>query len=296
VCSAEHNYTSSHPVLSLWCRSANDLLASSLSLRTSNRLIFLAIAIANLVLRILSMLKLRLIVLTLLAALVSGSSPTATADTIVAFDFANFGTVQVELFNTVAPVTVANFLNYVTSGRYDASMIHRVDTGLGVIQGGGFTSQAQPIATDPLIPLEYSLPNTRGTIAMARFFDSQNPSNTTTASSQWFINTHDNSTVLNQSNGGGYAVFGQVLGNGMDVIDAIAAVPTFSYADPFSQVPLQNFTATDKQNGVNPIPHVVVLNSVMVVPEPGGLALLGVGLASLLAFAVKMRKRRLLVA
>ena len=49
-------------------------------------------------------------------------------------------------------------------------MIHRVDTGLGVVQGGGFTKTATAVATaaDPQIPLEYSHPNVRGTLAMAR--------------------------------------------------------------------------------------------------------------------------------
>ncbi len=182
----------------------------------------------------------------LLAVAAISSTPAVEAGTIVSFDFTNFGSVQVELFDAEAPLTVANFLSYVTGGRYDDTMIHRVDTGLGVVQGGGFTASATAVTTsaDPMIPLEYSHPNSRGTIAMARAIGPNS------ATSQWYFNTHDNSTLLGPSNGGGYAVFGQVLGNGMDVIDTIAAVPTFAYSIPFGQVPLQDFSTADFNNSV----------------------------------------------
>jgi peptidyl-prolyl cis-trans isomerase A (cyclophilin A) len=178
------------------------------------------------------------------------------------FDFGSFGTVQVDLFTQLTPQSVNNFLgNYVSTGRYSNTMVHRVDTGLGVVQGGGFNSQAGNIVTasDPMIPLEYSHPNARGTIAMARTGEINS------ATSQWFFNTKDNSSTLGQSNGGGYTVFGQVVGSGMNVIDAIAAVPTFAYSSPFNQVPLTNFTQQDKTNGVDPLPHIVPLQAVSVV-------------------------------
>lgn len=216
------------------------------------------------------------------------SSRNLQANTIVSFDFTNFGTVQVELFDSEAAVTVANFLAYVTAGRYNDSMIHRVDTGLGVVQGGGFTKTAAAIPTNAAIPLEYSHPNVRGTLAMARMAPN-------TATSQWFFNTHDNSTILGPSNGGGYAVFGQVLGNGMDVIDAIAAVPAFAYATPFEQVPLQNFTMADKNNNVDPVPHVVVLHSVTVVaavPEPSSFVLAALGVIGLAAWSWRSRRAK----
>ena len=216
----------------------------------------------------------------ILPAILAGLVVDARAGTIVNFDFKNFGSVQVELFNSEAPSTVANFLNYVTAGRYNNTMIHRVDTSLGVVQGGGFTSSAASITTgaDLMIPLEYSHPNARGTLGMAR---NANPNS---ATSQWYFNTHDNSTLLGPSNGGGYAVFGQVLGNGMDVIDAIAALQTFPYASPFNQVPLQNFSNADFSNSVAPLPHVVVLNSVSVVPEPSSFVLAALGLAALVVW------------
>jgi peptidyl-prolyl cis-trans isomerase A (cyclophilin A) len=186
----------------------------------------------------------------------------AQASTLVSLNFTNFGSVQLDLFDDLVPTTVNNFVqNYVATGLYNDSMIHRVDTGLGVIQGGGFTSAGAAIATSPPIALEYNRANTRGTISMAR----TGATNTNTATSQWFINTDDNTTDLGASNAGGYAVFGWVVGPGMQVVDNIAAVPTFAYAQPFNQVPLQNFTTDDFNGGANPIPHAVVLSSATVV-------------------------------
>src|SRR5436190_21659384 len=61
------------------------------------------------------------------------------AGTLVQMNYANFGSVQIDLFDDLTPVSVDNFLNrYVATGRYTDTMIHRVDVGLGVIQGGGF--------------------------------------------------------------------------------------------------------------------------------------------------------------
>jgi len=203
-------------------------------------------------------------------------APMASAGTLVQMNYANFGSVQIDLFDDLSPISVNNFLTrYVATGRYTDTMIHRVDTGLGVIQGGGFNkTTATSIVTDadPMINLEYSRANTRGTIAMAR------TAALNSATSQWFINTDNNTTDLGQSNGGGYAVFGWIVGPttgqttnpaaglaGMGVVDAIAAVPTFAYSSPFGQVPLQNFTQADFTNNVDPLPHVVVLTSVEII-------------------------------
>ncbi len=181
------------------------------------------------------------------------------AGTLVQMNYEGFGSVQIDLFDDLVSTTVTNFLQYVNGQKYDATMIHRVDTGLGVIQGGGFDTSASPISTFATIPLQYSRANTRGTISMAR------QSGADTASSQWFINTDDNTDSLGQGNNGGYAVFGWVVGPGMNVVDSIAAVPTFAYNSPFGQVPLTNFTQQDMTNSVDPLPHVVKLTSVTVV-------------------------------
>ncbi|HVX14507.1 MAG TPA: SdrD B-like domain-containing protein [Pirellulales bacterium] len=151
------------------------------------------------------------------------SNPIVTVDT-------NFGNFQLELFPADAPQTVANFLSYVDSGKYTDAVFSRSVANF-VVQAGGITStsatytsnsQFVPVAQNAAIPLEYKLPNTAGTIAMAR---SSSPNS---ATDEWFINTVDNSTNLGPGgvDANGYAVFGQVIGNGMQVIDTIAALST----------------------------------------------------------------------
>ncbi len=49
----------------------------------------------------------------------------------------DLGGIDIELFDTVAPQTVANFMNYVNDGDYDGTFIHRSVPGF-VVQGGGF--------------------------------------------------------------------------------------------------------------------------------------------------------------
>ena len=102
----------------------------------------------------------------------------------------NLGTLDVELFDESMPVTVANFLKYVDSGRYNWSFIHRSTTynpnTIQVVQGGGFFFTANSIdyiAADPPIILEPSGSNLRGTLAMARTNDPNS------ATSQWFFNS-----------------------------------------------------------------------------------------------------------
>lgn len=162
--------------------------------------------------------------------------------TVVQFD-TDFGKFNVELRNEAAPVTVANFLSYVNSGAYTNSMIHRSVPGF-VIQGGGFLAQADlaGIPANAPIALESALPNVRGSIAMARTDVADS------ATTQWFINTVDNSASLAPGASGGYAVFGRVLGTGMTIVDTIAALPagnifpTFGNNHPFTETPVKNYT------------------------------------------------------
>jgi cyclophilin family peptidyl-prolyl cis-trans isomerase len=133
----------------------------------------------------------------------------------------SMGDIKIELDNENAPITTENILAYVRSGFYDGTIFHRVIPGF-VIQGGGFTSDMQKKPTREPIKNEADngLQNFRGTLSMARtqVIDS--------ATSQFFINLVDNSS-LDHKNAQqfGYAVFGKVV-EGMDVVDAIAAVPT----------------------------------------------------------------------
>jgi cyclophilin family peptidyl-prolyl cis-trans isomerase len=210
----------------------------------------------------------------------------AAAGTIVHFD-TNMGDFDVELFDSAAPITVNNFLNLLTAGRYNDTIVHRSVPGF-VIQGGGFdAAAAAAISNFGSIPLEYSLPNTRGTIAMAR------TSNPNSATSQWFINTGNNALALapGGSDVNGYAVFGQVLGNGMDVVDAINNLPKFAFNPPFNEIPLINYTQNDFSQGVNGLPHAVVVNSITIVPEPASLAIAGLGAIGIVGMALKSRRR-----
>ena len=132
------------------------------------------------------------------------------------------GPITLELDRAKAPITVDNFLKYVDKGFYDGLVFHRVIPGF-MIQGGGINEQlrGEDRGERPPIKNEASngLSNVRGTIAMARTADPNS------ATSQFFINLVDNSSSSTQPRVGGYAVFGKVIA-GMDVVDAIAKVPT----------------------------------------------------------------------
>ena len=134
------------------------------------------------------------------------------------------GVIKLELYSDKAPKTVANFLNYVSSGYYANTQFHRVIAGF-MIQGGGFDLQGDRKATQAPIINEANngLSNMRGTIAMARTNDPNS------ATSQFFINHNDNVFLDANLSNAGYAVFGKVV-EGMDVVDKIAAVPTTTKA------------------------------------------------------------------
>jgi peptidyl-prolyl cis-trans isomerase B (cyclophilin B) len=139
----------------------------------------------------------------------------------------NFGDITLELNADKAPITVANFLQYVESGFYDGVIFHRVIDGF-MIQGGGFDANMKQKSTKDEIKNEADngLSNDKYTIAMAR------TSIPDSASSQFFINIADNDFLNHTaptSSGWGYCVFGKVV-EGMDVVDKIAGVATTSKA------------------------------------------------------------------
>jgi len=142
------------------------------------------------------------------------------------------GDIVIELNEAAAPVTCANFLRYVKEGFYDGTIFHRVIKDF-MIQGGGFTASMQQKATHEPIVNESSngLKNVRGAIAMARTRDLNS------ATSQFFINHRDNPNLNHGGPFGGYAVFGRVV-EGMDVVDAIAAVATTTVGR-YQNVPVQ---------------------------------------------------------
>ena len=137
------------------------------------------------------------------------------------------GNIEIELYNDLAPITVENFLEYVSAGFYDSTVFHRVIDGF-MVQGGGFTQDGRQKETNPPIKNEANnmVKNERGTIAMARTPD------VNSATAQFFINHVDNDFLDHKDTsqqGYGYAVFGRVI-SGIDVVDEIAKVDTsFKY-------------------------------------------------------------------
>lgn len=160
----------------------------------------------------------------------------------------SLGIIQIELFDDETPLTVANFLNYVTDGDYVNSIVHRSVPGF-VIQGGGFTYSSDgpyPVSVIPVIGIpadppvvnEFNRSNTRGTIAMAKLSGDPN-----SATSQWFINLSDNSNLDDEAIGA-FTVFGQVSASGMGVVDAIAALTIWNGGGPFNTIPLIDYSVS----------------------------------------------------
>jgi peptidyl-prolyl cis-trans isomerase B (cyclophilin B) len=142
------------------------------------------------------------------------------------------GDIIVELNAIRAPETVQNFLQYVVDGYYEGTIFHRIATGF-LIQGGGYLPDLslKPAERTVFNESGNGLSNLRGTIAMAR---SNEPH---AANSQFFINLVDNPNLNPRPTRWGYAVFGEVK-EGMEVVDAIASVPTGSAGEFERDVPL----------------------------------------------------------
>ena len=135
------------------------------------------------------------------------------------------GEIVLELDKEKAPITTANFLDYVKSGHYDGTIFHRVINGF-MIQGGGMDKSLKEKSTKAPITNEADngLHNKVYTIAMARTGEPHS------ATAQFFINVADNGFLDHTGKnpqGWGYAVFGKVV-KGQDVVDAIKAVPTMT--------------------------------------------------------------------
>jgi peptidyl-prolyl cis-trans isomerase A (cyclophilin A)/peptidyl-prolyl cis-trans isomerase B (cyclophilin B) len=131
----------------------------------------------------------------------------------------SMGEIVLELDPEHAPVTVANFLQYVKSGFYKGTIFHRVIDGF-MIQGGGYDVKMKDKKTNKPIKNESDngLKNVAYSIAMARTQDHNS------ATSQFFINVGDNAALdYPGRDGSGYAVFGKVI-SGQDVVDKIKVV------------------------------------------------------------------------
>ena len=189
------------------------------------------------------------------------------------------GNMDVAMLPDDAPLNVANFLSYVNNGAYNSSFFHRstaeATSGLSIIQGGlaTITADGTDVTTIPAgatVVNEYKVANTHGTLAAAKLGGDPN-----SASSQWFFNGGDNSSVLGADNNGGFTVFGRVIGNsGLSVLDALQAIPVPTtdgkegdgpLASPYNEVPLIGYTGTE-QTSSDYIKELVKINSVAVVP------------------------------
>lgn len=157
------------------------------------------------------------------------------ANTIVRMEMENGGIIRAELYEDIAPISAKNFADLVKKGFYDGLIFHRVIPGF-MIQGGcpdgtgmgGPGYQIKGEFSGNGVP--NSLKHERGVLSMAR---SMNPNS---AGSQFFL-MHQNSPHLD----GQYAAFGKVI-EGMDIVDAIAAVKTNHQDRPLVEQKIKSMT------------------------------------------------------
>ena len=197
---------------------------------------------------------------TLFAAIVVAAPVRAT---VIRFQTTS-GNIDVRLFDALTPLSIANFQNYATSNRYDATFIHRVPqnptggTSNFVVQGGGFKLNnsifsATGITTDAPIGDEFNVSNQRGTLSFAK--------NSLGATSQWFFNVGNNSFLDAQN----FTAFGRVVGNGMTVVDAInnlttanASVAENAPGEDFDEIPVYSISKVVSQNDIKNDDAVIV--------------------------------------
>lgn len=132
----------------------------------------------------------------------------------------SMGDIIIELDKNRAPITVNNFLKLIGKGVYNNTLIHRVEKDF-VIQGGGYNKALDDISDCGKIYNESGngLKNEKGSVAMARYEDPHS------ATTQFYFNLNDNSSLDPNPKNWGYTVFGQVI-EGMDVLEKIAEVKT----------------------------------------------------------------------
>ncbi|PSJ17503.1 peptidylprolyl isomerase [Nitrosomonas supralitoralis] len=168
------------------------------------------------------------------------SSPLTQANQVACFS-TNMGQFCMELFETQTPITTANFIKYIKSDAYTNGIFHRSMPDF-VIQGGGFkiisaATGESLTAVNTFSPIinEFKISNTRGTVAMAKLEGNPN-----SATSQWFVNLKDNSSNLDNQNGG-FTVFGRVIFDGMNVIAAMEALPIRNLGVNLPATPLKDY-------------------------------------------------------
>lgn len=180
----------------------------------------------------------------------------------------NMGDFEVALFDETAPASVKNFLDYVNSNAYKNNIFHRSIQDF-VVQAGGYkigppTGEDKifsiyPVTTKPAVKNEPKISNLLGTLAYAKLGNNAN-----SATSQWFFNLDNNSANLDYQNGG-FTVFGQVINNGMTIVNSIAALKTETLNDNFTDIPLIDFMANTKLEEDN---FVTIYNIIVIDPDP----------------------------
>jgi cyclophilin family peptidyl-prolyl cis-trans isomerase len=202
-----------------------------------------------------------------------------TSGSVVRFT-TTLGVIDVELFPTATPKTVANFLRYVdrgaaSKGGYGDSIIQEL-VRHSLLEGGTYfvgSSSTELINPLPAIQSEAGIPNTTGTIAMAL---NDGPDS---ATSGWFFNLADNTKFNHAKDGGPYTVFGRIIENGLETISAISDRQLYnlsaSLGSAFESVPLLN--TYNPQAGATP-QDLVYVKTIARIPltaaAPGQTALL----------------------
>jgi peptidyl-prolyl cis-trans isomerase A (cyclophilin A) len=185
-----------------------------------------------------------------------------TANPIVRFTTSQ-GNIDVELFPSKAPLTVANFLGYVDRGDYNASFIHRLSVNF-VLQGGGFKfvdPNVIGIPEQPPVMNEFNLSNVHGTIAMAKISGDPN-----SATSHWFFNLADNFSLDTEN--GGFTVFGHIANTSSSaILNNLNAIPVFNLGSPFDEIPLVNYTSGNVTN--SNLVTVISISRVVQNTDPG---------------------------
>ncbi|MFT7652565.1 MAG: cyclophilin family peptidyl-prolyl cis-trans isomerase [Limisphaerales bacterium] len=145
--------------------------------------------------------------------LASADNPSATIAT-------NYGDIEIELLENLAPRTVKNFISLIDETFYDGLIFHRVIANF-MIQTGGYAPDMTYMSDDRTLPNESfnRVKNSRGTLAMARLNDPDS------AGTQFFINVRDNPNLDASGTTAGYTVFGRVS-SGMEVVEEIELVNT----------------------------------------------------------------------
>ncbi len=190
------------------------------------------------------------------ADLLEGSRPVVEFETTA-------GIIWIELRPDVAPLTVANFLNYVNDGDYDGSVFHRAISNF-VLQGGGYEwnsvqNRFDEVPSDPAVLNEFNLSNTERTIAMAKLGEDPN-----SATNQFFFNLGNNSGNLDNQNGG-FTVFGSVI-RGWEVVQSIMSGQIINFGgNIFTNTPV---TSNYNQNGSPQANWFVTVNDAELIYDP----------------------------